>query len=193
MRQKALHRGRSLMPRFALQGRSDRHQGALPVVQERVRRQVRSHRTRRRACRAGAGLRAALRLDAEPHRQRSRQHDAPDRAARDPVFQGENRRIRRKEMSDCNCSICRRSGALWAYYSPKRVRFTSAGATDIYMWNERMIEFHRCKVCGSLTHWLATKRDHDRMGVNARMMPPDVVARARVRRFDGADTWKELP
>jgi hypothetical protein len=29
--------------------------------------------------------------------------------------------------------------------------------------------------------------------VNARMMPPDVMARARVRRFDGADTWKELP
>jgi hypothetical protein len=96
------------------------------------------------------------------------------------------------EVTDCNCSICRRSGALWAYYSPKRVRFTAAGATDIYMWNDRMIEFHRCKVCGCHTHWLATKRDHDRMGVNARMMPPDVAAKARVRRFDGADTWQEL-
>lgn len=96
------------------------------------------------------------------------------------------------ELTDCNCSICRRYGALWAYFSPKQVRFTTDGATDIYMWNDRMLEFHRCKVCGCLTHWLAVKRDHDRMGVNARMMSPQVLAKARVRRFDGADTWKEL-
>jgi hypothetical protein len=56
-----------------------------------------------------------------------------------------------------------------------------------------MLVLHRCKVCGCITHWLAVKRDHDRMGVNARLMPPEVLAKARVRRFDGADTWQELP
>jgi hypothetical protein len=96
------------------------------------------------------------------------------------------------EVTDCNCSICRRYGALWAYFSPKQVRFTAAGATDIYMWNERLIEFHRCKVCGSVTHWPAALPGHDRMAVNARMMLPEVLAKARVRRFDGADTWQEL-
>ena len=32
----------------------------------------------------------------------------------------------------------------------------------------------------------------DRMGVNARLMDPEVVAGARVRHLDGADTWKYL-
>jgi hypothetical protein len=97
------------------------------------------------------------------------------------------------ELTDCNCSICRRYGALWAYFSPKVVRITPAdGAADVYMWGERMLEFHRCKKCGCVTHWLATKPGHDRMGVNARLLPPDILAKARVRRFDGADTWKEL-
>lgn len=95
------------------------------------------------------------------------------------------------ELTDCNCSICRRYGALWAYFSPKAVKI-SDGDTDVYMWGERMIAFHRCKHCGCVTHWLATKPDHDRMGVNARLLPPDVLAKARIRRFDGADTWKEL-
>jgi hypothetical protein len=30
------------------------------------------------------------------------------------------------------------------------------------------------------------------MGVNARLMEPAIVAAARVRRFDGADTWTFL-
>jgi hypothetical protein len=30
------------------------------------------------------------------------------------------------------------------------------------------------------------------MGVNARLMEPEVVARARVRHLDGANTWKYL-
>ena len=30
------------------------------------------------------------------------------------------------------------------------------------------------------------------MGVNARLMAPEIVAAARVRRFDGADTWTFL-
>jgi hypothetical protein len=30
------------------------------------------------------------------------------------------------------------------------------------------------------------------VGINARLMPPEVLARARVRKFDGADTWKYL-
>jgi hypothetical protein len=32
----------------------------------------------------------------------------------------------------------------------------------------------------------------DRMGVNARLIEPVIVAAVRVRRFDGADTWTFL-
>jgi hypothetical protein len=91
------------------------------------------------------------------------------------------------EVKDCNCSICRRYGVLWAYYSPKQVRIIPpAGATDIYMWDDRSIEFHRCKICGCVTHWAPVDKARDRMGVNARLMAPEVLARARVIVFDGA-------
>jgi hypothetical protein len=93
-------------------------------------------------------------------------------------------------VTDCNCSICRRYGVLWAYYSPRDVRI--AGAREIYMWNGRSIEFHRCRDCGCVTHWAPVGRTYDRMGVNARLMPPEILAEARIRRCDGAGTGKYL-
>ncbi len=96
-------------------------------------------------------------------------------------------------VTDCNCSICRRYGTRWAYYSPKQVRITPAEtATEIYKWGDKRLEFHRCRVCGCVTHWAAVEKTHDRMGVNTRLMAPEVVAAARVRKLDGADTWKYL-
>jgi len=92
-----------------------------------------------------------------------------------------------EEVTDCNCSICRRYGALWAYYSPADVQVTN-DASDIYMWGDKRVEFHRCKHCGCITHYNGPTR----MGVNARLMERDVLARARVRQFDGADTRKYL-
>jgi len=96
-----------------------------------------------------------------------------------------------EEVTDCNCTLCRRYGVLWAYYSPKDVQVTS-DVTDIYMRGRRTLEFHRCKQCGCITHWAPVDKTRDRMGVNARLMAPEVLARARVRHFDGADSWKYL-
>ncbi len=93
----------------------------------------------------------------------------------------------------CNCSICRRTGALMAYYSPRQVRFTpSPPSTDTYIWGDKSIVFHRCKICGCATHWSAVDPAYDRMGVNARLLDPEIFSKARIRRFDGADTWKFL-
>ena len=94
------------------------------------------------------------------------------------------------ELVDCNCSICRRYAALWAYYSLKDV-IVPGGLTDTFMQGPKKIEFHRCKICGCVTHW-SPKDQRDRMGVNARLLDPEVVARARLRHLDGANTWKYL-
>jgi hypothetical protein len=94
------------------------------------------------------------------------------------------------EVNDCNCSICRRYGALWAYYHPQQVRFvTENGPTDIYMWGDRKLEFHRCRTCGCITHWSAVNRALGRIGVNARLMPPEVLAAIPVFHGDGAAMW----
>ena len=94
------------------------------------------------------------------------------------------------ELVDCNCSICRRYAALWAYYPLKDV-IVPAGLTDVFMLGPKKIEFHRCKICGCVTHW-SPRDQRDEMGVNARLLDPEVVARARVRHLDGAKTWKYL-
>jgi hypothetical protein len=93
-----------------------------------------------------------------------------------------------EEVTGCNCSICRRYGALWAYYSPAHVRIiATTGATDCYRWGEKSIEFHRCRDCGCVTHWAAVIQPSGRMGVNARLMQPEILAAARLHRFEGAN------
>lgn len=91
------------------------------------------------------------------------------------------------DVTECNCSICRRYAVLWAYYTPlAQVDRVRLGATDVYQWNDRGIEFHRCAACGCVTHWWPVDAARDRCGVNARLLAPEVLAQARVRHLDGA-------
>jgi hypothetical protein len=98
------------------------------------------------------------------------------------------------QVTSCNCSICHRLGTLWAYYPPADVTIT--GATSTYRWGDKSIDFHHCSTCGCTTHWspIAGARENiERMGINARLLPHDILAAARVRRLDGAsDDWKYL-
>ena len=86
-----------------------------------------------------------------------------------------------KEVNDCQCSWCQRLGALWSYYLKSQVRLVSEpGATSIYLRGGKHLAFHRCKVCGLTTHWVNMDETRPRMGVNARLMPREVRAQARV-------------
>ena len=93
-------------------------------------------------------------------------------------------------VMSCNCSICRRLGTMAAHYSARDVKVS--GAPDTYIWGDRMLVFHRCKTCGCHTHSAPVDPASDRMSVNARLLPPEILAAARIRRFDGADSWAYL-
>lgn len=97
-------------------------------------------------------------------------------------------------LCDCNCSICRRYGTLWAYYTHRTFRvLRGRRRLKHYMWGDRMLKFFRCGTCGCVTHYeLAQRRPDSTVGVNANLMDPKAVAGARIRRFDGAKTWKYL-
>jgi hypothetical protein len=101
---------------------------------------------------------------------------------------------RPRTLTDCNCSICRRYGTLWAYYKASAVRVTGApGATREYSWGDKSLRFVGCRTCGCITHWEPTRPGKDsKMGVNARNFEPSAIKSVRVRRLDGASTWKFL-
>jgi hypothetical protein len=95
------------------------------------------------------------------------------------------------EVTECNCSVCRRLGVLWAYVPADSVEIAADPATDTYAWGARTQAFHRCRVCGCTTHWAKFDPDFDTVGVNARLLAPEVLAAARLRHLDGAlsDTY----
>jgi hypothetical protein len=95
-------------------------------------------------------------------------------------------------VTECNCSICRRLGARWAYYSPAEVGLPKPGSTQPYVWGDRMLAFHRCRSCGVTTHWQSLDGTQERMAINARIMDGLDWPQMRVRQFDGADTWTYL-
>ena len=96
------------------------------------------------------------------------------------------------ELTSCNCSICRRLGGLWAYYDPAEVQIR--GDTAQYIWGDRMLALHHCQTCGCTTHWTPIGETRtDRMGVNTRLLDPQITAGVRIKRVDGAaDTWAIL-
>jgi len=98
------------------------------------------------------------------------------------------------EATNCNCSVCRRLGALWAYYEVGTVKFTGhPGHTDEYIQGDRTLRVVRCRNCGCTTHWepLDPTR-HVKLGVNIRNFEPQAIGPVRIRPLDGADTWKYL-
>lgn len=99
-----------------------------------------------------------------------------------------------EKATRCNCSICRRLGALWAYYEFGTVQIEGHPEnTAEYVWGDRTLRTVRCRICGCATHWepLAPEQGA-RHGVNLNNFDPRLQEHIRVRRFDGADTWTFL-
>jgi len=90
-------------------------------------------------------------------------------------------------LNDCNCTLCRRLGALWAYYRLSEVEIT--GETTGYVredLSEPAIAAHHCPRCGTTTHWtpLGDEPD-DRMGVNARLFDETAMDGVEIKYPDG--------
>lgn len=91
-------------------------------------------------------------------------------------------------VTECNCSLCRRYGVLWAYYSPSQVTLISpTPPTATYLWNGRNVAFHHCINCGCVTHWSPVNPKRDRMGINARLLEPSILEAAERHYLDKQD------
>ena len=94
-----------------------------------------------------------------------------------------------QRLTQCNCSLCRKLGTLWAYFTPAEVTVT--GETEAYVQGDMTLATHRCRICGCVSHWFSLT-GAERVGVNVRLMDPAALADIPIRRFDGADTWTYL-
>ena len=102
-----------------------------------------------------------------------------------------------RTLTQCNCSICRRYGALWAYFRRGAVRVRAPRSALVsYTWRNKVREFRHCRTCGCLTHYQqrVKKRDgSDTLAVNMRNADqPDLIALVPIKLLDGAGAWKVL-
>lgn len=94
----------------------------------------------------------------------------------------------------CNCSLCRASGAQWAYPAPAGVTVT--GSTATYRRADKPdagADIHFCPRCGTTTHFTLTPETVARfgdgmMGVNVALARPGDLAGVE-RRFPDGRNW----
>lgn len=94
-------------------------------------------------------------------------------------------------INECNCTLCGKSGARWAYFHPSEV--TVEGTARGYCRADKddpgaQIQF--CPTCGSTTHFTLTpstvaKFGDTLMGVNMRLADEQELAGIELRYPDG--------
>lgn len=97
----------------------------------------------------------------------------------------------------CNCTACRRYGALWIY-GHEGVDVSVSGDAAAYMRREgSVLAFHFCPDCGCVTHWRGQRLEADgrrRLAVNLRLVSePERAAAIPIDHFDGFDSFDDLP
>ncbi len=102
-----------------------------------------------------------------------------------------------RTLTQCNCSICRRYGAIWAYFRRSSIRVRAArGALARYRWGNQIRSFIHCQKCGCVTHYEHRRRrpdGSDILAVNLRNVDdPELIARVPIKLLDGAGSWKFL-
>lgn len=101
-------------------------------------------------------------------------------------------------ITACNCTLCRRYGALWAYgHVDERIRLN--GPMRAYTRVEKTepaLAILFCQACGCVVAWRGLRPDADgrcRVAVNVRLAPLEAVADLLIDHFDGFDTFEDLP
>jgi hypothetical protein len=103
-------------------------------------------------------------------------------------------------VTACNCTLCRRYGALWAYdYEGERIALALDGITAAYRRagkRDPTLEILFCPTCAAVVAWRGLRLEPDgrrRMAVNVRLTEFDAVADLPIDRFDGLVSFEDLP
>jgi hypothetical protein len=56
-------------------------------------------------------------------------------------------------LKRCNCSLCRRKGAIMAFAPVEKLKIVKGSdMLTLYQWNSKIAKHYFCKVCGIYTH-----------------------------------------
>ena len=110
--------------------------------------------------------------------------------------------------SECNCSYCARTGAVWAYYAPGEMTFLSRQGERMYSTNPDMHQHYFCGNCGMQTwgespDWSSLYNDDGtpkgddpnaiptlrKQAVNLKLVDDLDWSRIEVARLDGRNIW----
>jgi len=92
-----------------------------------------------------------------------------------------------EDLRRCNCSLCRRKGAVMASVPVERLAVTKGvDKLSVYQWNSKTAKHHFCCVCGIYTHH--QRRSNPRLyGFNVACLEGvDPYALGEIRIGDGA-------
>jgi hypothetical protein len=97
------------------------------------------------------------------------------------------------EISECNCSICSKTGYLHLIVPADRFKLVSgADALTTYTFNTGTARHHFCSVCGIKSFYVP--RSHpDGFSVNARCIDSQTIDDMTVRKINGREWEKQYP
>jgi len=85
-----------------------------------------------------------------------------------------------EKLVDCNCSLCRRLGALWGHlYIDKVTIIAKPGSTREYIQGDKTLALNTCNHCGCTTHYESLVEEGK-----------FIIEQFQIRKFDGAETYK---
>ncbi|KAJ5634319.1 glutathione-dependent formaldehyde-activating GFA [Penicillium herquei] len=103
-----------------------------------------------------------------------------------------------KEINECQCTICRRYAAAWAYYKIDDVKIDKKKGAKLsqYSWGDREISFNFCQNCGCMCYWWPMKEKESdgsaaKFGVNTRNMDPMEIFHVN-RKIDNSFLFQPL-
>lgn len=101
-------------------------------------------------------------------------------------------------VTACNCTLCHRYGALWAYdFEGERIAISGTTASFRRPGkSDPALEIVFCPICAGVLAWRGLRLEEDgrrRMAVNVRLASVEDVAHLPIDHFDGLDTFDDLP
>ena len=94
------------------------------------------------------------------------------------------------QVIDCNCSLCRRRGALWHGALEPQLRIVKGeGELELYQFNTKTAKHYFCRHCG-IHPFIRPRLEPSRWAVNVRCLDGVDLSSLKVRQFDGQH-WED--